>query len=338
MANKLRLSFVTGKNERVTPLLDGTVEIEGVELIPTYSDPSETFWRQLNFWEFELSEMSVSSYLIAKSKGADMIMLPIFPSRRFMHMEHSYHVDSGIKEPGDLNDKRVGVGEYQQTASLWFRGVMQHDFGVDQFKVDWYMERSEEFSHGGATGFTPMEGIKFHRIPNDKSLASMLVNHELDAAPIGRAFSREWNIIDRSTTIRAENADWSKVKPLFPDRMAEAERFVKKHGFVPSNHGYAIRGDIYREHPWLAFNLYKAFLESKRVWQENYTSSLPTALFFGPQYQQMTKKIVGDDPFVYGVKGNHDMLQMSIDFSYEQGFIPEKPKVEDLFAESLRGL
>jgi 4,5-dihydroxyphthalate decarboxylase len=157
-------------------------------------------------------------------------------------------------------------------------------------------------------------------------------------APVGRAFSREWNIIDRSTTIRAQDADWSKVKPIFPDRMAEGERFVKKYGFVPANHGYAIRGDVYRANPWLPFNLYKAFLESKKVWQDNFSSSVPSGLFFGPQYQQMTRKIVGDDPFVYGVKGNRAMLQTSIDFSYEQGFIKEKPSVEDLFAESLRDL
>ena len=118
---KLRLSFVTGKNDRIEPIIDGTVPIEGVELITTYSDPSETFWRQLNFQEFELSEMSISSYLAAKAHGADMIMIPVFPSRRFFHTGHSYHVDSGIKGPEDLKGKRVGVGEYQQTASLWFR-------------------------------------------------------------------------------------------------------------------------------------------------------------------------------------------------------------------------
>src|SRR5579871_637392 len=233
---KLQLSFITGKNERVLPIIDGTVPVEGVDLITTYSDPSETFWRQLNFQEFEISEMSLSSYLIAKAHGADMIMLPVFPSRRFMHMEHSIHVDSGIKEPGDVAGKRVGVGEYQQTASLWFRGVMEHDFGASQFSIDWYMERTEELSHGGATGFTPPAGIKFHRIPPDKSLASMLVNHELDAAPVGRAFRRESNLIDRSTQIRALEGDWSKVKPLFPDPMAEGRRFVKAHGFVPANH------------------------------------------------------------------------------------------------------
>src|ERR1700758_935707 len=103
---KLRLSFVSAMNERVQPLMDGSIEAEGVELIPTYSDPSETFWRQLKFQEFEISEMSLSSYLIARSRGMDMIAIPVFPSRRFMHAQLSYHVDSGIKQPEDVTSKR----------------------------------------------------------------------------------------------------------------------------------------------------------------------------------------------------------------------------------------
>ena len=188
---KLRLSFISAFNERVEPLMNGTIEAEGIELIPTYSHPSETFWRQLKFQEFEVAEMSMSSYLIARSRGVDMIAIPVFPSRRFFHADLSYHVDSGVKEPGDLVGKRIGVGEYQQTAALWARGVLDHDFGVSQYKVHWYMERTEELSHGGATGFTPPPGISFHRIPPDHSLASMLVNHELDAAPFTPDQSRQ---------------------------------------------------------------------------------------------------------------------------------------------------
>jgi 4,5-dihydroxyphthalate decarboxylase len=330
----LTLSFITGHNERVEPLITGAVKAEGIELITTYSDPSETFWRQLNFEEFEISEMSLSSYLIAKSRGSDMIAIPVFPSRRFMHMEHSIHVDSGVKDARDLAGKRVGVGEYQQTASLWFRGVMEHDFGVSQFDIDWYMERTEELSHGGATGFTPMKGIKFHRIPPDKSLASMLVANELDCAPIGRAFSRESNLIDRSTQIRARDADWTKVRPLFPDYTAEATRYFKAHGYVPANHAYAIRGDIYEKYPWVAFNLYKAFLAAKEYWQERFADSIPTGLVLGREYLKKTREIFGDDVYPYGVKDNRDMIQTIVDFSHEQGLTPEKLKIEDLFAPS----
>lgn len=331
---KLRLSFITGENERVKALIDGIIEPEGVELVPTLSDPSETFWRQLNFQEFEISEMSISSYLIAKSRGMDMIAIPVFPARRFMHAQLSYHVDSGVKEAKDLAGKRIGVGEYQQTASLWTRGILEHDFGVSQFKVEWYMERSEELSHGGATGFTPPKGITFHRIPSDKSLATMLVNNEIDAASVHRAFQKGTNIIDRSTHLRGREGDWSKVKPLFPDRMAEAKRFFDKHGYIPANHAYAIRGDIYRQYPWLAFNLYKAFIAAKEWFRDRLSESIPTALIFGPEYLKKTREIFGDDPFPYGIKANRKMLETMIDYSHEQGLIPQKFKIEELFAPS----
>lgn len=331
---KIKLSFISGVNERIRPLMEGTIEPEGVEFIPTCSDPSETFWRQLKFQEFEISEMSLSSYLIAKSRGMDMIAVPVFPSRRFMHSQLSYHIDSGIRQAGDLVGKRIGVGEYQQTASLWTRGILEHDFGVSQFKVDWYMERTEELSHGGATGFTPPSGISFHRIPPDKSLASMLVNHEIDAAPVHRAFQRETNIIDRSTRIRAREGDWSKVKPLFPDGIAEGTRFFKKHGYIPANHAYIIRGDVDRRYPWLAFNLYKAFVEAKEWAYAHLAESIPSGLIFGVEYFAQTREIFGADPFPYGIKENRRMLETIIDYSYEQGLTTERLKVEELFAPS----
>lgn len=331
---RLTLSFITARNERIAPLLDGDVKVEGADLVVTYSDPSETFWRQLNFQEFEITEMSLSSYLIARENGMDMMMIPVFPSRRFMHAQISYHVDSGVKSPSDLAGKRIGVGEYQQTASLWARGVLEHDFGVSQYGVDWYMERSEELSHGGATGFTPPEGIRFHRIPPDKSLASMLVQNEIDAAPVGRAFSRESNLIDRSTQIRAREGDWSKVKPLFPDLIEEGTRFFEKHGYITPNHAYAIRGDVYRQYPWLAFNLYKAFLAAKAIYQDRFRETLPSGLIFGAEYARKTREIFGDDPYPYGIKDNRAMLQTLIDFSHEQGLTKQKARIEDLFAPS----
>jgi len=166
---KLRLGFISAFNERVEPLMNGTIKAEGIELIPTYSHPAETFWRQLKFGEFEVAEMSMSSFLIAKSQGADMIALPVFPSRRLFQTELSYHVDSSITKPEDLAGKKLGVAEYQQTAALWIRGILEHDFGVSQYKIHWYMERSEAMSHGSATGFKPPPGISFNRIAQKRT-------------------------------------------------------------------------------------------------------------------------------------------------------------------------
>jgi 4,5-dihydroxyphthalate decarboxylase len=331
---KLTLSFIAPDNERTRPLLDGVVQPEGIELICTRSMGNETFWRQLKFQEYDISAMSISSYTISKLQGIDMIAIPVFPSRRFMHTELCYHVDSGIREAGDLVGKRIGVGEYQQTAALWVRGALEHDFGVSQYKVHWYMERTEELSHGGATGFTPPQGISFQRLPRDKSLASALVNHEIDVAAVHRAFMNVSSVIDRSTRIRARGGDWSKVQPLFPDKIGEGTRFFKQHGYIPANNIYTIRGELHRKHPWVAFNLYKAFLAAKEVAQQRLAEDIPSALVFSSEYLAKTREIFGVDPFPYGLKENRKMMETLLEYSHEQGLIPEKPKVEDLFAPS----
>ncbi|MBI3066046.1 MAG: ABC transporter substrate-binding protein [Deltaproteobacteria bacterium] len=297
---KLTLSFISAFNERVEPLMNGTVQAEGIELIPTYSHPAETFWRQLKFGEFEVAEMSMSSYLIARSQGADMIALPVFPSRRLFQTELSYHADSGIAKPEDLAGKRLGVAEYQQTAALWIRGILEHDFGVSQYKIHWYMERSEEMSHGAATGFKPPPGISFKRIAPDKSLALTLLENELDVAHIA----------------------------------SEGARFYNQHGFLPVNHAYIIRGDIHKKHPWVAFNLYTGFVKAKVLAREKLPERIPTALFFGAEYLAMTREMIGDDPFPYGIKANQAMLDTIIGYSHEQGLTPRKMEVKELFAES----
>ena len=334
---KLRLGFISAFNERVEPLMNGTIKAEGIELIPTYSHPAETFWRQLKFGEFEVAEMSMSSFLIAKSQGADMIALPVFPSRRLFQTELSYHVDSGITKPEDLAGKKLGVAEYQQTAALWIRGILEHDFGVSQYKIHWYMERSEAMSHGSATGFKPPPGISFNRIAQNKSLASTLLENELDVAHVASPWVLQANALDRSSRI-AGKSDWSKIKPLFPDRMAEGARFYKNHGFLPVNHAYIIRGDIYKKYPWVAFNLYTGFVKAKALAREKLLERIPSALFFGPEYAAMTREIIGDDPFPFGIKANKAMLDTILGFSHEQGLTPRKMKIEELFAEQTLGL
>ncbi|MCY4448262.1 MAG: hypothetical protein OXE02_05405 [Chloroflexi bacterium] len=339
---KLRLSFMSSSSDRVAPLIDGRIQPEGIELIHTFGGMSEGAWRHLNFHEFEFHELSISSYLISKEQGADWIAIPVFPHRSFMHMGLHYNTDSGIEKPSDVVGKRIGVGEYQQTAALWMRGIMDHDHGVSQYKVHWYMERTEEMSHGGATGFEPPEGISFQRVPPDKSLASMLLANELDIASVNPAALNEPggqgpNLVDRSWRIQGQG-DLSKIKPMFPDRIAEGSRFFTEHGFIPANHTYVIRGDVYREYPWVALNLYNAFVQAKDLSVRTLSARMPTDLVFGNDYMRQTRAVFGNDPYPYGVKANEAMLNTLIDYSHEQGLTKNRANIEELFAPITLGL
>ena len=330
---RLKLSFATAVNERVRPLVDGAVRPDGIELIPTTTHASETFWRELRFGDFDVCEMSLSSLLIAKSNGSDLVAIPAFPSRRFFQIEVDCHVDAAVAGPKDLVGRRVGVPEYQQTAALWLREILAHDFGVDPKSIRWYMEREERLSHGGAA-FQPPAGISLERIPPAKSLASMLMARELDAA-----FCRPnrggaaGNVIERSQR-SLDAMDWSKLTPVFQDPIAEGKRFFDAHGYIPINHTYVVRGELLRRHPWIALNLYKAFLEAKRVAERSLIDAVPMSLVFRWEYLARTRALFGDDPFPYGFKANRRVLEDIARAAHEQGLIPSPLDVSSIFAPS----
>jgi 4,5-dihydroxyphthalate decarboxylase len=332
--SRLQLSFGSGLNEHTRALIDGSVKPEGIDLVPSVLHPSELFWRQLRYREFDVSEMSLSSLFIARSQGIDLVAFPVFPSRRFFHTELDLNLDSGITEPSQLAGKRIGVGEYQQTAALWLRAVLEHDFGVSQYDVEWYMERAVEQSHGGATGFTPPEGITLTRIPPQKSLATMLLGGELDAAfvrPNRRTAST--NLIERSQRIPV-TGDWSRIVPAFGDGVEEGGRFFAKHGYIPINHTYVIKGEVIRKHPWIALNLCTAFLAAKHAAQRQHFESIPLGLVFRWEYLARTRSVLGDDPFPYGLEANRHALENMVRYSHEQGLISEVFPIDDLFAPS----
>jgi 4,5-dihydroxyphthalate decarboxylase len=332
MMTRLQLSFGSGLNEHTRALIEGTVAPEGIDLISTVAHPAELFWRQLRHREFDISEMSLSSLFIARSQGIDLVALPVFPSRRFFHTELDMRADAGITHPSQLAGKRIGVGEYQQTAALWLRAVLEHDFGVSQYDVEWFMERGVDQSHGGATGFTPPEGISLTRISPEKSLATMLLGGELDAAfvrPNRRATST--NVIERSQRIPAVG-DWSGIVPAFGDGVAEGTRFFQKHGYIPINHTYVVKGELLRAHPWIAYNICTAFLAAKQAARKEAFERLPIHLVFRWEFQAIVREALGDDPFPYGFARNRDALASMIQYSHEQGLIPEVFEPEELFA------
>src|SRR6202167_3716138 len=256
----LQLSIGITNNPRTWPILGGWGKAEGIDLIPTILHPSELFWRQLHFAEFAVSEMSCSSFMIVTGQGDPRFLgLPIFTTRRFYHTFILVRRQAGIETPADLKGKRVGVPEYQQTAALWARGVLQHEFGVHPKDMEFWMERTPEKSHGGATGFQPPPGVTVKQIPADKSIGSMMLSGELDAV---LHYLSGRNLVDRSRADLANNPDF---KYLFPDPIAEGIRYYKKTGLLPINHQTVVRRDVFDKEPWVALNLIKAFSRANEI-------------------------------------------------------------------------
>lgn len=288
---KIKLSLVCRPNERALPIIDRTVDVEGVEL--DYTDAGTPGSQLLSA---DVSEMSLVSYLKAREQGANLVMVPVFPTRDFVHARLATRADSGIKEPKDLTGKRLGFSEDEETWAMWARGILEHDFGAANVRVV--------------------------HAPAGKSAASMLNEHEADAVPIPYL----------------SGADSGKITPLFSDVIGEGSRFLKQHGFMPAEHAYVIRGDLYERYPWLAFNFFKAFLEAKDVYKQRLGRSIPSGLIFGPQYLRNTQRVLGEDPFPSGLKANRDMLQTLVDYSHEQGLTRSKPNVDELVPANIRDL
>ncbi|MBM3529333.1 MAG: hypothetical protein FJX62_14680 [Alphaproteobacteria bacterium] len=331
MPGKLELSIALSNNENTRAILDGRIEPDGIRLHATALHPSEMFWRQLKFAEFDVSEMSMSSMTIATAKGpTPWVMIPVFTTREFFHLRALVRVASGIWKPADLRGKRLGVPEYQQTAAIWGRGVLQHEFGVHPREVEWHMERTPEMSHGGATGFDPPEGVTVNRIPLSTNIGEMMVRGELDATLL---YLIDRNLVDRS---RIDLSKDDRFRPLF-DRKAEAARYFKKTGIYQINHGLVIRRSIHERHPWAALNIYNAFVKVRA----EVLRARDTAL-----HRHYEPSLIGDDvrraletdTMAYGVKANRKVLETVTQYVHEQGLTPRRVALEELFAPAAMDL
>jgi 4,5-dihydroxyphthalate decarboxylase len=326
---RLELTLAMTSNPRSAPVLSGATQADGVTFRSTVASAPDIFWRQLHDQEFDVSEMSMSSLLITVAKGnRDWVGLPIFTQRHFFQTWAWVRTDAGINTPQDLKGKRVGVPEYQQTAALWTRGILEHDFGVAPRDMDWYMERSVERSHGAATGFEPPEGVRFQYIPAAKSIGSMMMNGELDATLlyIGRS-----TMVDRSTV--AFDDTNPKVRRLFPDSDAEGQRYFRNTGIFPINHGMVLRRSLYERHPWLALNVFNAFRLAKERVGARTRELVATHLDLGllPAGSAAALQV---DPYPYGVRSSRKTLETLAAYSAEQGLTPRQLDLEEVFAPS----
>lgn len=316
---KLRLTLACGDYDRTRPLRDGTVAVEGVELIPITLPPEEIFWRMGRFEEFDTSEFSLSSYHVLRAQGRSLIAIPAFPSRAFRHSSIYVRTDAGIGAPADLRGKRVGVPKYHMTAAVWIRGLLEHEYGVAPSQMRWF-----EGGEGGRVKEVDVAlpgDIRVESVPASCSLSAMLEAGELDAfigARMPAAFA----------------AGSPRIRRLFPDFKAEEQAYYRRTGIFPIMHTVVLRGELHRAHPWLARSLYKAFCQAKDLClrQLGEATALACALPGLLAELEETRAIMGADPWPYGVERNRKVLETVGQYAVEQGLIPRPLPMEEMFA------
>jgi len=317
---KVRISLIGELYDCVRALFDGTAKAQGVELVVTRSPSPEAMRRQLRAWEFDICEMAFGAYLIAREQGADVTAIPVFPRRAFFHTGFAGHAHAPITDPRDLAGKRIGVAEYVQSATLWARGVLERDFGLDPRRVHWHVERAGSGSTGEVLGFKPPSGISVQQTPGGKSLVAMLAAGELDLALVGAG---------------ALASSDAALRPLFADAVAEGKRYYGAHGYVPANHTYMVRGSLAREHPELVANLWRGFLEARALAQQSLPQGRAPGVLFGSEELARTCASFPADPYAYGVGPNRAMLETVVALCREQGLVRQAPPIEQLFVAGL---
>ena len=317
-----QITFACGDYDRTQPLIDGTIMPEGLELNWLTLPHQEMWTRMLNYYEFDASELSLSSYLIARTLGKPLIAIPVFPARAFRHSYIFINTKSGIREPRDLVGKRVGLAEFQQTATVWVRGILQHEYGVCLEKIQWFT-----WAKQSRMEIEMPSQYSIQQIPPGKTADDMLMSGELDAVICASLFPSFVN--------GAPN-----VRRLFENYKEVESAYYKKTGIFPIMHTIAIREALWKECPWIATSLFKAFQKAKECAYQRVNDLSPYKIsmvwFREPIREQ--KEIFGDDAWPYGLAKNRHVVEALMGYLYEQGLAKTKLKAEELFAPNTLNL
>ena len=320
--SKLKLTMACWNYDRTRAFVDGDVHPEGIDLNFINLPVEETFFRMLRHKEFDIAEMSLSSYVLSLFHPERPFMaIPIFPSRAFRHSGIFINAASGIREPKDLIGRKVGMPEYQLTAVVWIRGILAEHYGVPNSSVTYYTGGQEQPGRVEKVRLQLPPEIRIERIGPDETLASMLATGAIDALYAPRAPSTLYN------------AD-GRVRRLFEDFTAVERDYFRQTRIFPIMHTLVIRRDVYERDRWIAQSLYKAWRAAQRATYEDLaeTSALKVMLPWLIAHVEDTQREMGDDFWPYGLEPNRHVLTTFLRYSYEQGLARELLKPEQLFA------
>ena len=318
--SKLKLTLACWNYDRTRALQDGSVQPDGIDLNYLDLPVEETFFRMVRHREFDVAEMSLSSYTVSRFRDPQpFVAIPIFPSRFFRHSCIYLSAKSGIKSPKDLIGKKIGVPEYQMTAPVWIRGILSDHYGVPVDSVTYWTGGEEEPGRPEKQKLDLPPNIKVNAIPEDRTLAQMLRDGEIDAFYTAR---------------KPSTYDGKTVTRLFPN-FAEVEKdYYKSTGMFPIMHTIAIKREVYEANRWIAQSLYKAFCESQKKTYEDLkeTAALKGMLPWFNAHVEEAFELMGDDFWTYGFDPNYKTLETFLRYHYEQGLSKRLLKPEELFA------
>ena len=318
MAN-LNLSVAVGPYDRTRALVDGSVKIDGVNAICMQLSPEEIFFRAFRKAEFDICELSLSSFTVKTAEGdCPYVGVPAFVSRMFRHTSIYVRTDR-IKKPEDLKGKKVGLPEYQLTANVWARAILQDDYGVKPSDIHWVRGGIESAERPEKITIKLPPDVKMENAPPGKSISALIDEGVIDGF-----------IAPRPPSIPGGNRN---VGWLFADPTAAAKDYFKRTGIFPIMHIVGIRREIAEKHPWLPGAVLKAFEQAKAVAldQLSDTSATKVTLPFVEEQLAGARALMGGDFWPYGIGPNRKTLEAFLHHHHSQGLSSRLVKIDELF-------
>jgi 4,5-dihydroxyphthalate decarboxylase len=316
----IQLSFAINPYDHVRDLLDGTVRADGIDFTFLRAPTEEIFYRFVRYREWDVSEMAFGKLItLISHEDKSVVAIPVFPSRVFRHSSIYVRSDAGITRPEQLAGKRIGVPTWSQSASMYSRGMLAHEYGVDLASIHWHQGGVNQPGRLENVTFKLPEWLRLTRVP-DRSLSEMLLAGDLDA------------ILSARPPTPFDAGD-PRVRRLFQDYRAAELAYFKKTGIFPIMHVIAMRREIYERHPWVAMNLYTALEAAKNGSLDRLKSitesSIPLPWIL--EQTQQSRSMLGEDFWPYGIEANRKTLEAFTQYAFEHGICPRKVAVEELF-------
>jgi 4,5-dihydroxyphthalate decarboxylase len=319
MAN-IQLSLAIGAYDHVRDLLDGTVRAEGIDLTVLRLPIEEMFYRFLRNREWDVTELSFGKAVsLISQDDKSIVPIPVFPSRVFRHSSIYVRTDGGITRPDELAGKRIGVPEWAQTAAIYSRGMLAHEYGIDLNSIHWHQGGVYKAGRAEKIKLKLPAGLRYTVVP-DRSLTEMLHAGDLDAVLSAR-------------TVASPAGGDARVRRLFEDYRPVELAYWRKTGIFPIMHVVVMRREVYERNRWVAMNLFKAFEAAKNRSLErlaDITASYSPLPWTG-DHMRFSRELLGADCWPYGIEPNRTTLEAFTQYAFEHGVCHRKVAVEELF-------